>query len=226
MATDPKMDFRYRDEAGVEVEAYQITKGSRWATQDWPPWLQIQGSSKEVNKVYTESTDPNTLFIHLEHGRFGIEEGAYVIHEDGMLKVKGRDDFEAVFTKVVPIPPRNLDPESLAGFERTHRVEDGKLVKLSPEEIAELPPEPVQDATGEAYLSFDGAMPMPLSALTSTLRPKAEIALELMQDGQQEAGMKVLKQALTDETDWCACAPGQCAGLERWGCREKSPLVK
>jgi hypothetical protein len=85
MTDDPKRDFRYRDEAGVELEAYRISPSARWLSQEWPDWLQTQGSAKEINKVYTDPASPNTLFINLESGRFGIEENAYVIYENGTL---------------------------------------------------------------------------------------------------------------------------------------------
>lgn len=213
---DAKMDFRWRDEAGVEVEAYKVTKGARWASQDWPEWLQIQGNARDLNKVYTDAADPNRLFISLESGRFGLEDNAYVIYENGGLKVQSSAIFEQQFNKVVPIPPRVLDEESLAGFESSHRVEDGKLVKLSADEVAALPPEKPTLSVVEPVTKLQ----------VSNLRPKAEIALELMIEGDTSSAQKVLKQALSDETQWCSCVPGSCDGGPRWGCRQNSPLVK
>lgn len=225
MAVEPKMDFRYRDSAGVEIEAFQITKGARFASHDWPPWLQTQKSGVEVNKVYTDSAAPKSLFIKLDSGEYQIADDAYVIHEGGVLRVQDGEAFDNVFTKVVPIPPRILDEESLAGFERTHRMEDGKLVKLSPEEIAALPPETVA-----APVVPIGLAPQPVEDVIrshdSNLRPKVEIAFEMLADNQIDVGLDVLKKALADETDWCSCAPGQCTKGPRWGCRELSPLVK
>jgi len=225
--SDPKQDFRYRDEAGVELEAFQVTASGRWATQDWPNWLQMQGSASEINKVYTDADHPKSLFINLEAGRFGIEEDAYVIFENGNIRVESGAAFDDRFDKVVPFAPRNLDAPSLEGFENTHRVdENNKLVKLTPEEVAALPPEPNntdKEVTGHIR-NIDEA-PV-IGSQASTLRPKAEIALELMLDGSNAEGILVLKQALADETDWCSCAPGQCANGPRWGCRQNSPLAQ
>lgn len=218
---EPRMDFRYRDEAGVEIQAFQVTLASRWDAEHWPPWLQTQGSANELNKVYTDAADPKHLFISMESGRFAIEEDAYIVMEGGLLMVQAGDAFESQFSKVVPLPERNLDEESLAGFERTHRMEDGKLVKLSQEEVDALPKLPYEKPVlKEITMSaIDEYVP-------SSLRPKAEIALEMMLDGDDVAALKVLRQALADETEWCACSPGQCSGGPRWGCRQNSPLVQ
>ena len=148
-----------------------------------------------------------------------------MIFENGGIRVENADHFESRFKKVVPLPPRNLDKPSLENFERTHRVENGKLVALSPEEIAALPPVQaapeltiVEAATQAASRDVIGSQ--------STLRPKVEIAYEMLLDADSSAGLKVLRKALADETDWCNCAPGSCIGGPRWGCRENSPLVK
>ena len=219
------MDFRYRDEAGVEIEAFQVTLASRWDADHWPPWLQTQGSANELNKVYTDAADPKHLFISLESGRFAIEEDAYIVMEGGLLMVQACDAFEGQFSKVVPLPPRVLDEESLAGFERTHRMEDGKLVKLTDDEIAALPKLPYEKPELKVYHRDDDGTDTKLVP-ESTLRPKVEIAYEMLLDDDDAAGLKVLRQALADETDWCTCAPGQCINGPRWGCRQNSPLVQ
>jgi hypothetical protein len=226
MADDARMDFRYRDEAGVELEAFKVTPAGRWDTEHWPAWLQVQGSAREINKVYTDPASPNTLFINLESGRFGIEENAYIVYENGTLRVENGQQFEGRFEKVVPLPPRKLDPESLKGFERTHRVENGKLVKLTAEEIAALPPEEPQLRPELALVPTAPDVIGSQQLTGSDLRPKAEIAYEMMKEGDVDAGIKVLGKALADETAWCTCPPGQCAGGPRWGCRQNSPLVK
>lgn len=223
---EPRMDFRYRDEAGVEIEAFQVTLASRWDAEHWPPWLQTQGSANELNKVYTDAADPKHLFISLESGRFAIEEDAYIVMEGGLLMVQAGDAFESQFSKVVPVPPRNLDKESLAGFERTHRMEDGKLVKLSQEEIDALPTVEKLEYEKPVLRELDMVPGAVDQSVSSNLRPKAEIAFEMMLEGDDAAGMRVLKNALADETDWCVCAPGQCVGGPRWGCRQNSPLVQ
>ena len=140
--TEPHMDFRYRDPEGNELEAFKVTKGARWATGLWPNWLRMQRGSKDVNCVYTDSAAPESLFISLDGAEFELAEDAYVIFENGALAVNGDVEFEKHHTKVVPVPPRNLDAPSLEGFERQFKVVDGKLVALSPEEIAALPSVP------------------------------------------------------------------------------------
>lgn len=220
MSDDPRMDFRYQDEAGVELEAFKVTRAGRWDSEHWPQWLQTQGSANELNKVYTDPARPNTLFINLESGRFGIEDDAYVVFEGGQIRVESEEHFEGRFTKVVPIPPRALDPESMPDFERRHKVVDGKAVKLEEDELAALPPE---EPKVVPIAPAPEAAPAPSA---SDLRPKAEIAYEMLADGDVEAGIKVLRGALADETEWCSCPPGQCAGGPRWGCRQNSPLVR
>ena len=231
MTDDPKRDFRYRDEAGVELEAYRISPSARWLSQEWPDWLQTQGSAKEINKVYTDPASPNTLFINLESGRFGIEENAYVIYENGTLRVENGEQFDERFTKVVPIPPRNLDAPSLENFERTHRIdENNKLVKLTEEEIDALPPE--EDVIGshlEMTQSLRIVEPVTQPIVQGSyaeLRAKAEIAYEFMLEADPQQAKSILKRALSDETVWCSCAPGNCVGGPRWSCRQNSPLVK
>ncbi len=231
MTDDPKRDFRYRDEAGVELEAYRISPSARWLSQEWPDWLQTQGSAKEINKVYTDPASPNTLFINLESGRFGIEENAYVIYENGTLRVENGVQFDDRFTKVVPIPPRNLDAPSLEGFERTHRIdENNKLVKLTEEEIDALPPE--EDVIGSHLemtqpLRIVEPLTQPIvQGSYAELRAKAEIAYEFMLEADPQQAKSILKRALSDETVWCSCAPGNCVGGPRWSCRQNSPLVK
>jgi hypothetical protein len=228
--TDPKMDFRYKDAAGVEIEAYQVTKGARWDAEHWPPWLQTQGNAKDINKVYTDAADPNRLFISLDSGRFGLEHDAYVIFENGQLRVQSGGAFDEQFTKVVPVPDRILDDPSMPDFELLNKLEDGKIVPRTPEEIeakrAEIAARP------QEYVVVADAIPIPVENVIgsqSTLRPKVEIAYEMLLDdwdwADDSAGLKVLRQALADETDWCNCAPGQCTGGPRWGCRQNSPLV-
>ena len=231
MTDDPKRDFRYRDEAGVELEAYRISPSARWLSQEWPDWLQTQGSAKEINKVYTDPASPNTLFINLESGRFGIEENAYVIYENGTLRVENGEQFDERFTKVVPIPPRNLDAPSLENFERTHRIdENNKLVKLTEEEIDALPPE--EDVIGSHLemtqpLRIVEPVTQPIvQGSYAELRAKAEIAYEFMLEADPQQAKSILKRALSDETVWCSCAPGNCVGGPRWSCRQNSPLVK
>jgi hypothetical protein len=231
MTDDPKRDFRYRDEAGVELEAYRISPSARWLSQEWPDWLQTQGSAKEINKVYTDPASPNTLFINLESGRFGIEENAYVIYENGTLRVENGEQFDERFTKVVPIPPRNLDAPSLENFERTHRIdENNKLVKLTEEEIAALPPE--EDVIGshsemaQALRIVEPVTQPIVQGSYAELRAKAEIAYEFMLEADPQQAKSILKRALSDETVWCSCAPGNCVGGPRWSCRQNSPLVK
>lgn len=231
MTDDPKRDFRYRDEAGVELEAYRISPSARWLSQEWPDWLQTQGSAKEINKVYTDPASPNTLFINLESGRFGIEENAYVIYENGTLRVENGEQFDERFTKVVPIPPRNLDAPSLENFERTHRIdENNKLVKLTEEEIDALPPE--EDVIGshsemaQALRIVEPVTQPIVQGSYAELRAKAEIAYEFMLEADPQQAKSILKRALSDETVWCSCAPGNCVGGPRWSCRQNSPLVK
>jgi hypothetical protein len=217
---EPHMDFRWVNLDGSQVEAYQITRGARWASENWPAWLQTQKAGKETNRVYTDSSTPNALFIALESGEYEIEMDAYVIHENGILSVQNGEVFEQQFDKVVPIPAKVETPESLPDFEMTHKVEDGKLIPLSPEEIEAkrlaLPPKPAPMLSVVPVTESHG----------SSLRPKAEIAYELLVDGDVDAAKSVLAKALGDETEWCQCAPGQCSGGARWGCRKNSPLVK
>jgi hypothetical protein len=222
---EPRMDFRYRDEAGAELEAFKVTPAGRWDSEHWPAWLQTQSTVNDINKVYTDPSSPKQLFINLEAGRFAIEENAYIIFENGGIRVEAGDQFESRFTKVVPLPPRNLDEPSLEGFEETHRVEDGKLVALTPEEIEakQLAKPPVPPKLAAVDDEYDYGVPV---VSTSSLRPKAEIAFELLADGDVDAAKSVLAKALGDETNWCTCAPGQCSGGPRWGCRQNSPLVK
>jgi len=229
--TDPKMDFRYKDAAGVEIEAYQVTKGARWDAEHWPPWLQTQGNAKDINKVYTDAADPNRLFISLDSGRFGLEHDAYVIFENGQLRVQSGGAFDEQFTKVVPVPPRILDEPSLPDFELMNKLDDaGKIVARTPEEVeakrAEIAARPSLQV-GHLASELPPAMAAAEAAgmVSSTLRPKVEIAYEMLLDDDDSAGLKVLRQALADETDWCNCAPGSCIGGPRWGCRQNSPLV-
>jgi len=231
MTDDPKRDFRYRDEAGVELEAYRISPSARWLSQEWPDGLQTQGSAKEINKVYTDPASPNTLFLNLASGRFGIAENAYVIYENGTLRVENGEQFDERFTKVVPIPPRNLDAPSLENFERTHRIdENNKLVKLTEEEIAALPPE--EDVIGshsemaQALRIVEPVTQPIVQGSYAELRAKAEIAYEFMLEADPQQAKSILKRALSDETVWCSCAPGNCVGGPRWSCRQNSPLVK
>jgi hypothetical protein len=226
---DPKHDYRYRDDAGVEVEAFQVTAAGRWATQDWPPWLNVASTAEQTGAVYTDPAAPNSLFINLPEGRFRVEQDAYLVYENGQLSVRNQDGFESAFTKVVPLPPRKLDPPSAAHInEREYRVENGKLVKLTDEERAELPPEEepplLTIVEGKGTTAKLNTEPPP--SVFSQLRPKAEIVLELLQDGDTQAAIGILRTALSDETEWCSCAPGNCQNGPRWGCREKSPLVK
>jgi hypothetical protein len=58
------------------------------------------------------------------------------------------------------------------------------------------------------------------------LRAKAEIAYEFMLEADPQQAKSILKRALSDETVWCSCAPGNCVGGPRWSCRQNSPLVK
>lgn len=227
MAVDPKKDFRYRDEAGVEVEAFKVTKGARWAAQDWPAWLQTQSSVKDVNKVYTDPADPNRLFINLPEGRFGVEDDAYIVYEDGAIRVQGGRDFERTFGKVVPVPPRNLDEPSLPGFEQTHSVVDGKLIALEPDNsnIAEVIDSHIFNTIHEESMVNASASDDALTPLGEALDAIKEAVL-MLQAGDEDAAMHLLKNGLIVRTNWCDCVPGQCADKEVWSCRQKSPLVK
>lgn len=220
------MDFRWRNNADRVVEAFKVTRGARWASEDWPDWLKVQQSAKDINCVYTDASAPNALFISLERGMFQIEKDAYVVFDGGVLSVNGEVEFEAEFTKVVPIPERVLDEESLPEFEILNKMVDGQIVPRSPAEVelkrTELAASKAAAAPPDLTL-VPGAV---IQSQLSNLKPKAEIALELLLDGEAEAGMSVLKKALADETQWCSCAPGQCVDGPRWGCRQNSPLVK
>lgn len=221
MEADPKKDFRYRDEAGVEVEAFKVTKGARWAAQDWPAWLQTQSSVRDVNKVYTDPSDPNRLYINLPEGRFGIEDDAYVVYEGGAIRVLEGEVFESTFGKVVPVPPRNLDEPSLPGFEQTHSVVDGKLIALDPDTTVVYRPTSIhEEAMVNAFASDDALTP-----LGEALGAIKEAVL-MLQVGDEDAAMHFLKNGLIARTNWCDCVPGQCADKEVWSCRQKSPLVK
>jgi hypothetical protein len=228
VAVDPKHDFRYIDEAGVEVEAYKVTKGARWAAHDWPSWLQTQSSVKDVNKVYTDPSDPNRLFINLPEGRFGIEDDAYVVYEGGAIRVQGGEDFERTFGKVVPVPPRNLDEPSLPGFEQTHSVVDGKLIALDPvindPQAIAAQAEVVSPSEAAEYRGCDYGddEPNPIDEALNAIKD----AILMLQEREGEEALKLLKDGLTARTKWCDCVPGQCADKETWSCRQKSPLVK
>jgi hypothetical protein len=230
MAVEPKMDFRYVDTEGVEIEAFKVTKGARWASHDWPPWLNTQGTVEELNKVYTDPSRPNSLFINLPAGRFAIADDAYVIlGKGGTLDVSDGEIFEAEYTKVVPLPPRPMDEESLAGFEDTHKLdENNQLVALSPEELEarQLAKPPVIKSQQHLEVLDEQGVDIMAQRMPSELRSKAETTLELMQDGQTEAAISTLVKALADETVWCSCAPGSCSGGPRWSCRQNSPLAR
>jgi len=225
---DPKQDFRWVTPEGVEVEAYQISKATRFLSQEWPSWLQTQKAATETNRVYTDASDPTTLFICMDDGgRYALERNAYITHENGVLRVHSGELFERNYEKVVPFEVRAMDEESEPDFEILNKVVDGKLGPRTPEEQEEKRAEIAAAKAATVNLVVQPVDPGPVTqSQQSNLRPKAEIAFELLLDGDHAAGVGVLKQALADETDWCVCSPGQCAGRARWGCRQNSPLVK
>lgn len=50
-------------------------------------------------------------------------------------------------------------------------------------------------------------------------------AFILLKDGKTDEAALSLRVALSQRTQWCNCAPGQCENADPIGCREKSPLV-
>lgn len=229
---EPKMDFRWRDSAGVELEAFQVTLASRWAAADWPPWLQTQSVAMEVNKVYTDASNPKALFINLDSGRYEVERDAYIVHESGVLRVMNCAGFESHFTKVVPIPPKVEHEEALPDFELTHKYVDGKLVPLTPEEIEakQLAKPPTLHVQQPGPVLAPGA-----ASDVNEMRNEMMSAIKLLKEGNEEgedglppAGEKALDYlilSMAKRTRWCNCPPGQCAQEDEAGCRLHSPLV-
>jgi hypothetical protein len=227
---DPKMDFRWQDSAGVELEAYQVTLAARWDSEHWPPWLQTQKAVEEINKVYTDAAHPKSLFIYLESGRYEIERDAYIIHDGGTLRVMDSERFETHYDKVVPIPPKEINPESLPNFELTHKMEDGKLVPLTPEEIEakqlaqppkpEVPAIPLAPGTDSDVSEMRNEM---MSAIR-LLKKCAEEEGDGLPPSAEEA-LDYLIHSMSKRTRWCNCPPGQCSQEDEAGCRLNSPLV-
>lgn len=224
--SDAEKDYRWQSDDGIELEAYKITRGSRWQEKKWPSWLRMQATAKDDNCVYTDASAPNALFIQIDGAQYQIADGAYITYDGGRLRVQDGENFEATFTKVVPIPPRNLDPASLPDFEDMHRVEDGKLVKLTPEEIAEKAAAKVTVKALSATASVTKLQPNAMTESDSRIAENAKKAFELLCEGLFSEAETVLRDGLSAEVKWCNCAPHLCDGGPRWSCRRNSPLAK
>lgn len=220
------MDFRWRNTDGSEIEAFKVTRRARWDTESWPPWLQTQKAVGETNRVYTDASAPQSLFIALDSGEYEIEHDAYIIYESGVLTVQNGEVFERQFDKVVPVPPEVIHPEALPDFETTHKVEDGKLVPLTPEEVE-------AKQLAKPPKSEPPALPLAPGADSDVTEMRNEMmsAIKLLKGGEEElppsgeAALDYLILSVSKRTRWCDCPPGQCAQEDEAGCRLHSPLV-
>ena len=64
------------------------------------------------------------------------------------------------------------------------------------------------------------------SFATSELLVDVQVAIELLQGGNNEDALKHLVGVIAKRVVWCTCAPGECVGADKWSCRTKSPLVQ
>jgi len=211
-----KSDFRYADEDFV-VEAYQISKRSRFHEKEWPKWLQMQKSPTQVNRVYSEASHPNDLILMMAGG---VEQPLgdtdwLVMYPNGELTVVPERDFRG-FNKVVPIPENPVIPESLPEFEQQFEVVDGKLTKRSvPLRIVDAP----------AVLT-ESTYSAPDCIEVEELKEAICKAIEMGRKNGGSSAVDYLISIVAPKIRWCNCAPGLCDGGPIISCRKKSPIVK
>jgi hypothetical protein len=217
-----KQDFRYasdnNDGTTFEVEAYQITPRSRFEDREWPPWLQMQKSPTQVNRLYCEAGRPDDLALMMV-GMIEQPLGAtdwIVLYKNGDMTVVPERDFTH-FYKVVPVPAAPVLPESAPGFEEQFELDENN--KLIPRKT---PLTVVPDLVEEVEVSVEDEDDL------SELELETEVydAIVLMKEEFYDSALEGLIAAMLARTKWCDCAPGSCSDATRLGCRQKSPLVK
>lgn len=232
-------DFRYRDGHEEVVEAYQITEHAIFADSSWPPWLQMQKTKGQMNCVYRQTDDPSSLFINMNgtDGQLGFN--AWIIRgADDSLAVMGEFEFNAAYSKVVPVPDKpEMEPtDGLTDQEfydrltpemrEKHNVIDPstrpQVEKAPVAEVVSIVESPLPilepNATaGTEILELRTAIADAIAHLkpaTSKAAVKATLRLEVGLETAHEGGLK-----------WCDCGPGSCDEVSKWGCRMKSPLL-
>lgn len=83
--------------------------------------------------------------------------------------------------------------------------------------VKEQPPEPPQEAPDQAPQA---------DPLMDPVLAELKVLYEVGEAGGAEEVHKELKKAIGRRILWCNCPPGQCEQLDRWSCRQESPLVK
>lgn len=214
-----KADFRYSSDNGdgtaFEVEAYQISPRSRFENAEWPPWLKMQTSPSEVNKLYCEANSPNDLTLMMVGG---VEQplGAsdwIILYKNGDMTVVPASDF-AQFSKTVPVPDKPVIGEELAGFEEKYELDENN--KLIPRKTPlTVVPTIIEEATDLAAANKD-----------QDLEDDVCAAIGMLQGEAPENALDTLMASMLSRVTWCDCNPGRCKGGDILGCRQNSPLVK
>lgn len=99
------------------VEAYEITRATRWNRECWPPWMREAWK----NEAIYASTVTDKLALVVAGDRAIIHWGDYIVRSvDGSLDVWPHGTFEATFQRIVenrPFEPEPADHSNVDGRE-------------------------------------------------------------------------------------------------------------
>jgi len=215
-----ELDFRYTLD-GKEVEAFQVTEDSRYQERLWPDWMHSKMLLTYDGKEYLKWGE------HKDEEMAIPEYGWLVRSANGDVRAVGYEVMETAI-KLVEDPgpkrdaPTEVDEDSLIELQAAMQKRDpdeiraeraAKAAKQPPPELSVVEPE----VTGQIR-NIDHSMDKVHVTELVTI-------LELFVEGETSAGIKALKSCLLQRVTWCSCAPGNCEGGDRLGCRVNSPLT-